>query len=120
MFHLSNFGKFGEGLKRFADVNGCVPESGDRLDHMAYPNTPEDWEEFVGHAVEATVAAQKQVTAWQEGPRKPGRPPNKYKQGDGAPRLTVRIDDPDKREWVRSYPGGLAAIVDEAYKRSNE
>lgn len=50
--------------------------------------------------------------------RPPGRPPGKYKAGDGAPRKTVRIDDLDKRAFVEAYPGGLAAIVDEAFRRS--
>lgn len=48
--------------------------------------------------------------------RKPGRPPATYKAGEGAPKKSVRLEG-DLLAFVEGYPGGLAGIVRDAYKR---
>lgn len=62
MFHYSNFGKFGEGLKKYADLDGYVPECHSDLAEM---NWPEGWEgglddewEFVEEAIFETRHAE--------------------------------------------------------------
>lgn len=51
--------------------------------------------------------------------KKPGRPPATYKAGGGAPKKSVRLEG-NKLAFVEGYPGGLAAIVDDAYERSKK
>lgn len=79
MFHYSNFGQFGEDLRRFADINGYVPQQGDAVDDLTYPKgwfddadaTPEEieeeWQDFVQEAVAATKEAERAVEAWRVG-----------------------------------------------------
>ena len=119
MFHISNFGKFADGLKPFADINGYVPHPGDSLDKMAYgPGFhPEAWEEFRQQAVAATSEASHALQAWQETPRRgPGRPPGRFTSGNGNPKKSVRLEG-DLLAWVESHPGGLLGVVQEAYNK---
>lgn len=46
-----------------------------------------------------------------------GRPPATYKAGEGAPKKSVRLEG-DLLAFVEQYPGGLKAIVEQAYKQS--
>lgn len=115
MFHHTNFGTFGESLRQFADVNGYVPEFGDSLDKMAYPNPPVNWESFIEQAVQATQAAKEGLDNWRE-PKRPGRPRGgQYGAGGGAPKLSARIDEPEILDWIKSFPGGTAGVLRAAY-----
>ena len=58
-------------LQRFADINGFIPEGGDKLEDdfgFEEPNDfddPEIWGEFVSEAVEATKAASQELDEWR-------------------------------------------------------
>ena len=70
-FPLSNFGLLGGGLRRFADRDGNVPESGVDFASMNYSPlwTPDskEWGEFVAEAVEATDEAEEDQRYAQRG-----------------------------------------------------
>jgi len=88
MFHVSNFGSFGHHLRRFADLEGYVPEDGDDLSMFDFPRgwfdadwlqaggddpdgdeaellIDEAWREHVAAAVEATAEAERALAKWQ-------------------------------------------------------
>ena len=88
MFHHTNFGQFGETLKRFADLDGYVPQDGDDLERFRYPSgwfdsewlraggddpesdeaaelISEAWEDHVAEAVQATERAAQALSEWQ-------------------------------------------------------
>jgi hypothetical protein len=77
-FHYSNFGMFSNQLKAYADLDGYVPEYGDKLTDFHYPHghfdDPEataeeiedEWREFIERAAEATKAAEKEAKNWQD------------------------------------------------------
>lgn len=82
MFHVSNFGSLAGSLADVADLNGFVPEPGDRpeqftWDHDEFTNDFDDygngyegyadgiWEVFVSDAQEALRAANLRVEGWQ-------------------------------------------------------
>jgi len=92
MFHHTNFGQFGTELQRFADINGYVPESGDKLESFDFPSgwfdavwlemggvDPDDdeapevideaWNDHVAEAVQATKMASEALSEWQEASR---------------------------------------------------
>ena len=70
MFHYSNFGKFGEDLKKYADLDGYVPECQDDIEEMDWP---EGWEdgldeseyEFVQEAIYETKCAVLNLWRWR-------------------------------------------------------
>lgn len=68
-FHYSNFGSFGGKLKRFADLNGYVPQEGDSHENMTWDAMTEwdddSWDSHVAEAVAATAAAEKELDAWR-------------------------------------------------------
>lgn len=63
MFHYSNFGKFGDNLKKYADLDGFVPECHSDLAEMNWPEgwdddlTEDEWE-FVEEAIFETRHAE--------------------------------------------------------------
>jgi len=72
MFHHTNIGRYGEALKRYADLHGYVPEDGDELGAFSYASgwfdeevNGEEWEQHVSEAVSATAEAKKAITEWQ-------------------------------------------------------
>lgn len=75
MFHFSNYGQFGMPLQRYADLNGYVPEQGDKLQDFVFPTgwfdsededfNQEDWEGFIEAAVEATTVAERKLQDWR-------------------------------------------------------
>lgn len=77
MFHHTNMGTYGESLKRFADMDGYVPEDGDELAQFNFASgwfgdeddeaNEEAWEQHVTEAVSATAEAEKALTEWQAG-----------------------------------------------------
>lgn len=71
-FHISNFGKFDRYLKKYADIEGYVPERGDMASDFNYPepndfHDQEIWQEFVAEAVQCAESAQRDVDEWREG-----------------------------------------------------
>lgn len=88
-FHYTNLGHYGQPLQAYADLDGYVPEPGDRLERFAYargwfddewlrlggiePRTDEaqavlqeEWERHVALAYRATIAATSQLRRWQQ------------------------------------------------------
>lgn len=83
-FHIDNFGAFADGLRRFADQDGYVPEAGDRKEAFKYPanslwlpgsfseagvpydeeQAEEAWREFVAEAHGQTHLAQQGIDDW--------------------------------------------------------
>ncbi len=54
-FRFDKFGSAGKELRRWADVNGHVPEQGDLARDFTWDNDgPEDWQDFVDDAKAAT------------------------------------------------------------------
>lgn len=76
MFHYTNFGSYGEQLKKYADMDGYVPESGDELSQFTFASGLFDdgdceaiedaWFDFVAEAVSATCDAEKALIAWRQ------------------------------------------------------
>lgn len=72
MFHISNLGKYGDLVRRYADIDGYVPQRGDLYEDFNYP-VPNDfdnedyWEEWVEEAERATEKAERGVSRWQRG-----------------------------------------------------
>ena len=70
-FHFSKLGRFSHNVKRFADMNGLVPEAGDKREDFDYVTgyrgdfTDKSWEEFVNEAVATTKHAIEARTEWQ-------------------------------------------------------
>jgi hypothetical protein len=79
---ISNFGSFGQGLRHYADLNGCVPEQGDepwefQWDHDRFDRdfdcqgngyegyAAETWAAFIGEAVRATREAKAALDEWR-------------------------------------------------------
>lgn len=65
MVHVSNYGFFGEKLKPFTDLNGYIPEEGDKPEDGTWADrfTPTEWKEFLA---KATAAKEKATTALDE------------------------------------------------------
>ena len=80
--HITSFGNYFNGLQKFADLNGYVPEEGDSPDDLSWPhdNFTNDfdsqgngyegyaesrWDEFVSEAVEATSKASDAINEWR-------------------------------------------------------
>ncbi len=83
MFHYTNFGSFGNDLKRLADMDGYVPEEGDNPEDFNFPHdhflrdfddnedgyegyAMEKWEAHTHKAIEATREASAALEAWRE------------------------------------------------------
>ena len=70
-FHFSKLGRFSHNIKRFADMNGLVPEAGAKREDFVYVTgyhgdfTAESWEDFVNEAVAATKHATEASAKWQ-------------------------------------------------------
>jgi len=72
-YHLSNLGQYGRDVERYADVDGYVPEAGDKLGTMNYTveterglRDEETWADWLRDAIAATVGANRAVQAWRE------------------------------------------------------
>ena len=120
MFHYSNFGKFGEGLKKYADLDGYVPECQSDLDEMDWP---EGWEddldeyEFVQEAIYETKMAE--MTTWRcrneiQGMTLEGAPAAlqlRYESycNDGDYILTYKLTDGDEVITTATWLVDLAA-----------
>ena len=81
-FHISNFGSCGEVLRKYADIDGYIPEDGDDPsilnyghneftedfdgDYEGYEGCAADtWSTFLDEAVTATHKAVDTITAWR-------------------------------------------------------
>jgi len=80
-FHISNFGNFAKGLRSFKDIDGFVPEVGDKpgelnFGHDGFVNdfdsngdgyegaAEEAWDDFLRNAVQATEYASAAKADW--------------------------------------------------------
>ncbi|MEB3826623.1 hypothetical protein [Phormidium sp. CCY1219] len=70
MFHISSLGGFGYQVKDFADLDGYVPEPGDRPSHFRWDEFVEwdrkTWSEFVARARKKTDRALQGLSLWQD------------------------------------------------------
>lgn len=82
-YHYTQFGLYGEGLRRYADLHGMVPQEGDKPDEFSWPHTEfecdfddagdgyegyaaEQWEEHLAGAIAATEEANAELQKWRE------------------------------------------------------
>ena len=72
-YHVSNYGSFAGDLRRFADLDGYVPEPGDSHDDLDWDSatewTDDAWREHVAGAETARKAAAAELAAWRDGGR---------------------------------------------------
>lgn len=70
MFHISKLGGFGYQVREFADLDGYVPEPGDRPTHFTWDDLTQwegkTWADFVARARDKTHAAMQELSLWQE------------------------------------------------------
>jgi hypothetical protein len=70
MYNINNLGDFARIVKRYADRNDYVPESGDRPELFTWLQpcewTEESWEQWVADATEATREAEQAIAEWQK------------------------------------------------------
>jgi hypothetical protein len=69
-FHISNLGFAGSIVRRFADLEGYVPQFGDKPHQFRWCDnwTPEEeeWKGFVEQAEAAAQTAEVQIAKWQQ------------------------------------------------------
>lgn len=101
MYHISNFGKFAEPLKQFADLNGQVPEQGDAKEGFHYPSdydwTANEWADWCRSADAAAESAQQDLNDWREG-RNDRQRARRANQKDGTPLPPRRKPGPAPKE----------------------
>ena len=69
MFHYSNLGVFGGGLRQYADRNGFVPQAGDNEGDFNFedcPNASLDFEDRICEAAIELKEAKKALRDWQK------------------------------------------------------
>jgi hypothetical protein len=69
VYHKGNLGSYQDYVEHFADIDGYVPQRGDRPHQFRWDGgfPPDDWEEFVEGAERATSEANDAVERWQNG-----------------------------------------------------
>lgn len=69
MFHISTLGAFGHSLRRFADLEGYVPELGDSPNSFRWDRSvdwnQESWSEFLGKVDRQTRCVLQNRALWQ-------------------------------------------------------
>jgi hypothetical protein len=70
-FHMSTLGSFGNSLYQWADLEGYVPQAGDKPEDLTYPDEDgefgdEEWTLWVSQAVAATERAEASLKRWRE------------------------------------------------------
>lgn len=70
MFHISTLGGFGCQLRTFADLDGFVPEPGDRPNKFRWDEQTEwnaqNWKDFVNRASKKTQEVLQLLELWRE------------------------------------------------------
>lgn len=82
MYHWSNLGDFGKGPRVYADLDGYVPQEGDKPENFRWPHNEftcdfdggegyegyaqEQWENHLANAIAATEKAKCALREWQQ------------------------------------------------------
>jgi hypothetical protein len=68
MFHISTLGGFGYQLKKFADLDGYIPEPGDRPQYFRWGDRSEwdsqSWTDFIAQACQKTRVTAQEASLW--------------------------------------------------------
>ncbi len=69
MIHKSNLGGYGDDAEQYADIDGYIPQAGDKHENMNWDAMTvwddDSWAEHVSAAVAATAAAEEAIADWQ-------------------------------------------------------
>jgi len=71
-YHITNLGSFSNRVRRYADLDGYVPEDGDPRQYFTYDTSGDDfdedtWAEWVASAIAATEEAERGLACWRRG-----------------------------------------------------
>ena len=70
MYHVTNLGDEANRVRQYADLEGYIPQSGDRSEQFTWDGlaewTADDWADHVANAETATIEAEAAIGEWQQ------------------------------------------------------